>query len=466
MEQDASTPQSARPPRKRRWRVALVVILLGMVGAGWWWFTRPREMLLVSIVTPPPVGHVVTIQPFDEGYAMMCRERVTRHSTSGTAITVSSHFNAVAFYRWNNEMLWKVDFPAPKPPPGSDLSKYDNRGVSLSLSPNGRHVAATVVDGDFQQITHWQDGSRVGAVRLPCRVTMARLRVADAGRIYAWIPFMPNGSIYIIEGGRVVASGTVAIPPSVGSNFIGNFSLDSKAFVLAGRSGFTYYRVSQSGSTLKLTSVYTAREPVDYPLEPEPLIMDSNLLLAKSGAIYDDCGRVSRADGWQLVSRAPGTYPAVLQSHEVRKLSYDIRIINPRTRRHWSPGDGSLYAAGECTPDGRYALIGKETGRRFLPLARKLADNTVTPAFLKTPLQRFIDRRYVDLVVYERPGRARAKLRTSSLEIDDVPFPCIPHGGTDYSFTRIAISRDGHTVRFICVPMRGEIDWKIFTYAW
>lgn len=471
MAQDASIPQPIRVPRKWRWRVALVVVLLGAVFAGWWWFTRPKEMRLVDVVTPAvpgmPAGYSTSLSPASDHFILSSRELISTKDPRGR-MRKSPRLRSIVRFRWDGEIEWQVHVPPPTFPSGSDPEQYHQKGIVANVSPNGRHCAVAVADGEFQQIIYWRDGRRIGAVRLPCRGVMARPTVLDSGEIYAWTPSEPTGSIYLIEEGRLKAQGKVAAAAGIGSWFAGKFSADGDVFVIGGWAGFEYHRVTVSGQTLKVTHVYTASESSDNP--QLPLIMDATLLFAYNGAVYNDRGQVAEADGWRFSAYAPVTSTAIMQYQQIGKSPIDrrIRILDLRTRRHWSPSGGQNFMAiivGEATPDGRFALDGRQPGRRLLPLAKKLTGHNRTPAFLKSPLQRFINRPDIDLILYERPGRARATLRITTDDRSDIPLPVIRYAGKTYRILRTVIARDGHTLRLICASLAGY-DRKIFTYVW
>jgi len=434
------------------------------VAAGWVWFTRPKEMRLVSAVTPTvpglPVLHSISLRPYDNRFALFCRETIPK--------TMAYQECSVAMCRWNGELLWKVDLPRPKFLSVSNRLNYDLHGSHSQLSPDGRHLAQAVVDGSSQQIVNWLDGHRTGAVRLPCYRKMARLLVQDTGRIYAWIPSQPTWSFYIIEGNRIIARGTMPIPTSaVAGSCEGAFSPDGNAFVLTDFPGFTYYRVSISGSTLNLTRTYIANDPIDFL--QSPLIWDSKLLLTSNGAIYNDRGQVTKANKWRFGDADTTVAVAVMQylPGDNALVEGPIRIFDPRTHRHWSPNGGWAYIISKASADGRFALVGRQPGGRFQPLIAKLAGEKITSSSLERRLQRFTDPLEVDMVLYERPGRARAKLHAFiDKRYAGLPLPTIHNDGRTYDISQIVISKDGRTIRFDSFDVENDGQRKIFTYTW
>lgn len=236
--------------------------------------------------------------------------------------------------------MWQAHFPLPTFSGGRTPLNYAPPGITHSLSPNGRHCALAVEDGDNQQIIHWQDGRRVGTVRVPCRGILAHLYVLDSGVIYAWVPSAPVGSVYRIEGAWLAAQGTVTTPVAQGYP-LGQFSSDGWAFITADSSGFVYHRVSVSGATLNLTPVYTAQEPVIKPNNNNlPCLVNADLLVATNGAVYTGRGKVSDSSGWQCstyASTPPRT--ALMQyrlpaSMESPLDAVAVRVFDPRTGTH------------------------------------------------------------------------------------------------------------------------------------
>ncbi|MHB0938495.1 MAG: hypothetical protein ACYDCO_18980 [Armatimonadota bacterium] len=337
-----------------------------------------------------------------------------------------------------------------------------------SLSPDGRHCALAVVDGDSQQIIHWQDGRRVATVRLPCRGILAHLYVLDSGVIYAWVPSAPIGSVYRIEGGRLAARGTVATLIAQGYP-LGRFSSDGRAFITADNSGFVYHRVSMSGATLNLTPVYTAKEPaIKTNNHNLPYLVNADLLVATNGAVYTGRGKVSDSSGWQCFayeSNPPCTALMQYRLPSSMKSPLDaiaVRVFDPHTRTHWTPADGTSHLVSAVTPDGRFALVGRQPARRFRAFVKTMAAGKHLPSRVRTPLQRYLNRDEITLTLYERPGRARATLH---LSFGETSLPVIRHDGAQYLYQQLNLSPDGHTLRIIGHhDMSGEK--RIFTYAW
>lgn len=75
-----------------------------------------------------------------------------------------------------------------------------------------------------------------------------------------------------------------------------------------------------------------------------------------------------------------------------------------------------------------------------------MAAGKYLPSRVRTPLQRYLDRDKITLVLYERPGRARAALH---LSFGESSLPEIRHGGAQYRYQQLNLSPDGHTLRII-----------------
>jgi len=438
-------------------------MLLGALAAGWWWFTRPKEMRLVSVIS---LSDIITIsgytnfQPYNDRLLIPDLE-----DANGNPLALRKQI--IALCDWNGKLIWKIGLPTPEYLRGTNLSDYHYEPRLPSLSPDGCRLAAAIVDGSSQQIIHWKNGHRVGAVRLPYRdwESIATLRLHNSGRIYAWVHLRPTGYVYIIEGSRIIATGEISTSKSAEPGaYTGAFSPDGKAFVLGDKDGFTYYRLPTSGSKLSLSPVYTARERTDLSSSGSRpvLVMDSDLLLVRNGAIYNDHGRISKADEWQFGIRASADSKAVIQYKRESEDSFRVRIMEPCIRRHWIPGGDQLEYSYDLSPDGRYVLVGKEAHRQLITLISKVMNNKHIPSSLKQPLNHMS--RQANLVVYEKPGHARARIRISGERWANGLF--IQYANNRFLLREAYISRDGHTIKLLCNDIDNRSDMMIFTYTW
>jgi len=100
----------------------------------------------------------------------------------------------------------------------------------------------------------------------------------------------------------------------------------------------------------------------------------------------------------------------------------------------------------------KYWIITKVTKVKYLP------------NFARTHIKRLIDQRAIDIMLYKRPGRARAYLRMQEDERtgDFIYTAC---NGCRYSMNiNASLSEDAHILRFLSNDH--ERNWHILSFTW
>lgn len=452
-----------QPAKRNRWRRLLIALAVLAVLVGWWWFSRPREMRLVEVRQlnlPGPSG--------------------TEYSFISSAhyLLASSSIPSLVMIRWDGTVYWKI---SPLYPVSASCFRGDSDTYNWSISPNGRYCAAVIAQRDIQEIMFWDEGRLIYTITLPLRTqpkgrysrkltaALAQLVILDNGQAFSLIKTKPVGSITLIDKGQIQARGKLLVPAGVSYKV----SPDGRALIASVTSGFTYHRIERIGNILRLVPVYTAKEtPIPMlwgiSVPNRPYITSDGFLVAESGAVYDERGRISNQTGWRMalgMELIPTHQSAVLQgrytnSDVVQIYNPASRILDPRTGETWTLVNQQPHLLSRSTSDGQYLLIDKQPARFTKSTRDWLRQVNLLPDSL---IRR---NNIVYLSIYRKPGRFCARMPV--VDINGSVSIQNPKTGQWFGLYDLSLSEDGHTV--YCLVQNDveslETPHSIFIYQW
>ncbi len=389
-------PQPAQPPPDPVLVRRAVLISLGLVlliGGIWWW-RQPAQYQVVARLS----AHDSTLLPCTKGFLL----RTNAHT--------------FVLYDWHGRVRWRAST--------ADASGRATAGpTEFSVSPDGSFFAAAIVEDGRIHLRSWQEGHALYHGKLP-RTAHERYRVKalDSGRIFAWAYTTPESTALAIAGTRIVARGTL-LPHCV-------MAPDGGTVVGRQQNGVQYAGVIVRDGKITITPSLPIDEAVN--LDDDPTLVTQTAAFAggavvsRRGTVYRLDGGMTRGSGWQHATISPqGT--ATLQTR-----GKECRIFLPATGAAWAFSlEGNL--GGDATDDGRYALVWKQ-----VRLPELLVHDE--PASGQARVSRF------ELVLYERPGRVRARL----------PIRALPQEATWYP------SPDGKAIAFNATRRDGGFRCRVY----
>ena len=415
------------------------LLLLGVVLAGAWGVRRllqPPEMRLAGryALTPAP-------------------EKFQHFYLSERECLVENPEEYLACYSLTGERLWIIRYPKLRYP-DHPIPHYHWSSVRRALSPSSRVQAVISLQESYQTVNLWENGRPAGEVRLPLGHSTANCTVLANGDVCCWYPYSRETPIYLIRGARIRARGRLTIPPDYRESR-GSFTFDGKAFVLVKEDGFLYYTVRVSGAAIAITPAYAAADTMGRNEwgRFQPYLYSSSLLVSGSGACYNARGRISLPTGWWTFGNKGGycgmeyiTGPSnmLIQAlpDSTTLMTNTFRILNLRTGDAWTtpPDPASAFCA--TTPDGRYALVDRLHNYRLGLSYDWMTSHS--PEMIRQQIEKHPpDLNSMDFQLYERPGRARARLSLKGMR-NGMYFSWYGHGNiTLYDF---ALSADAHTL--------------------
>jgi|GEM_PF-2710144 len=251
-----------------------------------------------------------------------------------------------------------------------------------------------------------------------------------------------------IEDTRVIARKTL---PRTHNEDVFKISPDGKYLIAFTETGWTYYSIKITGSTIHLYLAYTTRLPLSSD-DRQITLLPRGMIISDNGTCFDRRGKIACPDGWQYV-QISDEKSLTLPDSVVQSSNAKSRILTPKTGKYWILPEINADIRG-ITPDGRYAL----TVRYSSPNNKNVLISLVN---------RFSDRSLGrrTFSIYERPGRLRARATSSYNFTDHLP-------GTQLSpvelFTEDFIfSSNGRTLHIIAPCKNGKETYlELFNYHW
>ena len=290
----------------------------------------------------------------------------------------------------------------------------------FSLSDNGRYLAAItgIVPPDMihplhfagidlpPQLLLWDNGVR--ACNLPMPFTLppnAHVMALDDGRVFVWHMTAKKGWMWLMRDARIVAS--CRLPDALCNSLTLDSALspDGQVLIVRRSREFAYCTLQLTGRTLRVTQRYTSPFPIALfyacngqfcysdlvQMKMNTSLFTGGVVLTQEGAVFGARGLQSRT-GWSHTLVAPGGR----YTFQIRRWDGACRVFCPITGDYWAPRIRGNIHSGKVTGDGRYALVWYS---EWLPENQRVVKQNI-PA--------------EQLVLYERPGRLRARMRLAT----------------------------------------------------
>ncbi|MHB9134451.1 MAG: hypothetical protein ACYDBB_25545 [Armatimonadota bacterium] len=400
------------PLPRRRWvRVTLLVALAALVCVGVWWVRRPRQMQVVARVPggvwAASAAGFLESDSDDESDTLVFTLRDWQHGAP----------------QWQVRIPYvKREFPV--------LANASLR-IETQLSPDGTNLLRYVSGNGFLLVHAWRSGQLVTSMRLPAYAGpdgmsmnySAQVSMMDTGRLIACYPERTALRLCVIEGSRIVATGSVRYPFPLSKQTYVRTKLASDGQLLQFSYGQLSYqqRVPNSYKTVRRFMQIYRFEFVGGVIRCKPRSVGTatyGIQLLDHGVIVDLGGRAYLPDGQQTNLLPKGsTLDNVLKPNDSWIIGWGRGVKLLASPLH---GEIALPAAnvpsGEpaaVTPDGRYRLLeDRYIGREHCPpFIRPLVDRV---DWLAGVIEAIAPERSI-LTVYERPWQRRAVYDTRAI---------------------------------------------------
>lgn len=325
----------------------------------------------------------------------------------------------MALRGWDGRELWHVSFP--------DLPER-NVLRQIKASANARYLVE-YKEQEQITLTTWLDGKRLGQVELPKpeRSNLQLLQVNDRGQVLLIHEIIGENnddalSLQLIQQQRVVATGELRMH--------GEF-YNMQLIPIAGGQAFFYQ-----------TDV-EAPEPnfhcCTFDVVKDKIVVKERyalrtMLASDSGVLHDDNDRIFTVKGPVTPDNGseeknPGD-ACVLEQIAVCSATGEISllpptVLNPLNGQRWTVPFHGMIGSAHVTPDGRFAVI---IGQREPSTVMNRLRERLPFLFVRRP----DEEAKVEMLVYERPGRLRARVtckgKSPALSNPPEPFLVSPDG--------------------------------------
>jgi len=397
----------SRPPRPRRWRrrlfILLPILLLG--GLAWWWFV-PATLQRVgryALSSASPELLVPLMQAGEAGFLVQ----------EADATFCLSDWRTGA-------VRWRVTLPSAAhagsaktfiTPIGSNISIITFTRY-FALSQNGEYFASVTPEQGRLWVRCWRDGKPAFERRLPdqlrgdLHLVACQVMVTDRGCVYVQVDNQQRQrAVFRLDGSTVTSTAWSGLT-------FGIIDADEETVISYPQD---ICRMVESHGRLAFQQVFHAPSPLGY-------LLTARVIVLRDGRIY-----IRRGSQYRQAGKLAGELQGI--SHTGWIVSQDThgrcRVQHPETGQRWAFTNRlwelprSAVVVPGPTPtraievfENRFAI--SDDGRRVLVMAGIVRH---PPAWANGLIHRapalarlFPTGPYLSLQIFERPGRLRARL--------------------------------------------------------